>query len=78
MLDQINDTVGVSVFVIIPGEKENCKQTADKNVNKLSKNKSYQDTNFTKVLESMMPALASKIELWSSPTKSVETTWSSV
>lgn len=35
----------------------------------------YQEMSFTKLSLSAMPALASKMDEWVSPIKSVETTW---
>ena len=37
----------------------------------------YQEMSFTKLSLSAMPALASKIDEWVSPAKSVDTTWRS-
>jgi hypothetical protein len=59
-------------------EKNLGKIPGDKKGQKIKIRINYQETNLTKVLESMIPALASKMDEWVSPTKSVETTWSSV
>lgn len=73
--------MAVPVFVVVPGEgggvlviPPDRSRSAPHARGFLSP---HQEISFTKLSLSAMPALASKMDEWVLPTKSVETTWAS-